>query len=324
MPNKKRLGCSPLITGIIVIFLALFVLDFLAGPLGKSLFRGLNLPAWLSLPRPEPQLPAEEVFTLFGFPITNSIVGAWFTIIVLVLLSYLVTRGMKLVPGRLQTAFEFVLGSLFSFCASVAGEKKGRLFFPVVATIFLFVIFNAWLGLLPGFGSITIVNPEGKVVHLLRPANTDINMPMALAIISFFFVEITGLRAHGFRYLSKFINLGPLFKSLGQIATGKVKAGVSGLITGIVYAFVGILELLSEFVRIVSFTFRLFGVSTAGEILLLVGVFLGIRVLIEFFYGLEILFGFVQALIFSGLTLVFLTVATAAHGDEHEEKSHSD
>ena len=118
---------------------------------------GLELPSWLSalsIDRPDPRLPAETVFHIFGFPITNSIIGAWITIIFLVGFSYVVTRRMKLIPGRLQAAFEFLIGWLYDLCCSVAGEKNGRRFFPVVATIFLFVGFNAWLALLPGFGSI--------------------------------------------------------------------------------------------------------------------------------------------------------------------------
>ena len=317
MPKKRLMGCSsPLLIGALLVFLVLFIVGFIGGPLGKSMFGDLGLPSWLSVPRPAPELPAEEVFHIFGFPITNSIVGAWITMVVLVGFSFVITRRMKIVPGRLQGAFEFLLGSLYNFCRSVAGEANGRRFFPVVATIFLFVAFNAWLSLLPGFGSIEIVNSEGHHVHLLRGANTDINMPLALALISFVFVWFFGLKDSGIKFIEQFINVRKLLTGIGKLFTGKIKAGVSSIFVGAIDIFVGILEFLSMLIRNVSFTFRLFGVSTAGEILLLVGIFLGIRVLIEFFYGLEILFGFVQALIFSGLTLVFLTVASSSHGAE--------
>jgi len=317
VPKKGCLGCSfPILVGTLLIFLALFVIGFASGPLGKGILGDLGLPSWLSVPRPEPKLPAETVFHLFGFPITNSVIGAWLTIIVLVGFSYAATRRMKLIPARLQAVFEFVLSSLLNFCQNVAGEKNGRRFFPVVATIFLFVIMNAWLSLLPGFGSIMVTTAEGEHVHLLRGANTDINMPLALALMSFVFVEYFGIRSRGFRYLGKFINVGRFFRSGGQLFRGKLRAGLSGLITGIIDAFVGFLEALSEFVRIISFTFRLFGNMTAGEILLLIATFLVPWVFALPFYGLELLVGFVQALIFGGLTLVFLTVATAAHGAE--------
>ncbi len=317
MPKRGRLGFSlPILAGVLLVFLLLFVVGFVIGPLGRSMLGDLGLPSWLSVPQPEPKLPAEEVFHLFGFPITNSIIGAWFTMIVLVGFSYVITRRMKVVPGRLQSAFEFLLGWLYDFCQKVAGEENGRRFFPIVATIFLFVAFNAWLSLIPGFGSITITTAGGEHVHLLRGANTDINMPLAIALMSFVFVEYFGLRSLGIRYLGKFINVGQFFRSIGQIVRGRFRAGFSGLITGLINICVGFLEALSELVRIVSFTFRLFGNMTAGEILLLIAAFLIPWVFALPFYGLELLVGFVQALIFAGLTLVFLTLAVARHGEE--------
>ncbi len=317
MPKKGCLGCSfPLLVGILVVFLALFVISFIAGPLGSSLFGDLGLPSWLSVPRPDPQLPPEAVFHLFGFPITNSIIGAWFTIIVLVGFSYAVAHRLKLIPARLQSLLEFALGSLLSFCQSIAGEKNGRRFFPVVATIFLFIIMNAWLSLLPGFGSILLTTAEGEHVHLLRGANTDVNLPLALALVSFVFVEYIGLRSGGFRYLGKFVNVRQFFGGLGHVFGGKVRAGLGRLFTGVIDIFVGVLETLSELVRLISFTFRLFGNMTAGEILLLIVMFLVPWIAAIPFYGLELLIGFIQALIFGGLTLVFLTLAVASHGEE--------
>jgi len=311
--KRGCLGCSfPILVGIIGGFVALLVIGLLGGPLGKSMFGDLGLPDWLSVPRPDPKLPPEVVFHIGEFPITNTVIAAWITIAVLTIFSYIVTRRMKLIPSRLQSAFEFALGYLYNFCQEVAGEKYGRRFFPVVATIFLFVILNAWLSLLPGFGSINITNAEGEVVHLLRGANTDINMPLALALVSFFFVEYFGLKAHGVHYMGKFFNFGPVVRSI----RGKARAGES-VMTSMIGVFVGLLELLSEFIRIVSFTFRLFGNMTAGEILLLIAMFLMPFIFALPFYGLELLVGFVQALIFGGLTLVFLTVAVT-HGEGEE------
>lgn len=314
MPKRGFLGLSlPVSISIVILLLALAAVGFAAGALGRSMLGDLGL-SWLSVPQPEPKLPAEVVLHLFGFPITNSILGAWITMIVLVGLAYAVTRRMKLIPDRGQSAFEFLVGWLYDFCRSVAGDKNGRRFFPVVATIFLFVAFNAWLSLIPGFGSIEAITADGEHVHLLRGANTDINLPLALALISFVFVEYFGLRLRGIRYLGKFINVGQFFKSLGHLGKGRFRVGFSGLITGLIDIFVGLLETLSELIRIVSFTFRLFGNMTAGEILLLSASFLVPLLFALPFYGLEMLVGFVQALIFAGLTLVFLTVATTAHG----------
>ena len=304
-----------LLIGIAVVVLVLLAVGFASGPLGKSILGDVGLPSWLSVPQPHPELPAEVVFHLFGFPITNSLIAAWITVIFLVGLSYAVTRRMKLIPGRLQSAFEFLLGWLYDFCCNAAGEENGRRFFPVVTTIFLFVGFNAWLGLLPGFGSITVHTAEGEV-HLLRPANTDINMPLALAVMSVIITQYFGLRTLGPRYMAKFVNVGGFFRGAGQVIRGKIGSGLSGMFTGVIEIFVGFLELLSEFIHIVSFTFRLFGNMTAGEILILVAVFLIPWVFALPFYGLELLIGFLQAIIFGGLTLIFLTLSVASHEGE--------
>ena len=317
MPKNGRLvGKIPVLAVVSIGFLALFAIGFASGPLGKSILGDLGLPAWLSVTRPSPQLPPETVFILFGFPITNSVIASWFTIIFLVGFCYAVSRRIKMIPDRLQSAFEFMLGGLYDFCNGVAGEENGRRFFPVVATIFLFVAFNAWLSLIPGFGSIEIINPEGHHVHLLRGANTDINMPLALALMSFVFVEYFGLRTLGFRYLGKFFNVGQFAQGMRELFKGKPTTGLGKMLTGVIDMFVGMLEMLSEFIRIVSFTFRLFGNMTAGEILLVIAMFLVPWVFALPFYGLELLVGFVQALIFGGLTLVFLTVATVHHEPE--------
>ena len=316
MRKRRYLGCSfPLLISIAVVFLVLLLLGFASGPLGKSMLGNVSLPSWLSVAQPHPKLPAEVVFHVFGIPITNSIIGAWLTIIVLVVFSYVVTRRSRLVPRRWQALLEFLVGALLNFCQSVAGEKNGRRFFPIVATIFLFVAFNAWLSLLPGFGSITIHTAEGET-HLLRGANTDINVPLALALVSFVFVTFFGLRSLGVRFISKFINVGKFFGGLRQLFKGNLKGGLSGLFIGVIDIFIGFVELLSYLIRIVSFTFRLFGNMTAGEILLLMATFLIPFVFAIPFYGLEILVGFVQALIFAGLTLIFLTVAVASHESE--------
>ena len=156
VPKKRKLlGCSfPVIIIIAVVALGLLCLGFLSGPIGKSMVPGVydSLPGFLKLHEPVVELPAEVIFNLFGLPITNSILATWFTIIVLGLLVLFISRKIRPVPRRWQMLLEFGLGWLLGFCQRVAGEKNGRRFFPVVTTIFLFVMFNAWLSLLPGFG----------------------------------------------------------------------------------------------------------------------------------------------------------------------------
>lgn len=275
---------------------------------------------YFPVPAPHVELAPERLWHVGNFPITNTMISAWLTILVLGVIFYLGTRKMQTVPRGLQNVLETIVEILANFCDSVAGPEYGRKFFPVVATIFLFVITNAWLSLLPGFMSIGFWHEvEGHTVMapLFRGPNTDVNVPLAIALVSFVFVEYWGVKSHGFwRYMRKFFNMHKLLTGIGQVVRGKVKSGLGLLFTGFIEAFVGIIELVSELVRIVSFTFRLFGNMTAGEILIFSMLFIMPWVVGVMFYGLEILVGFVQALIFCGLTLVFLSMAVAPH-EEH-------
>jgi F-type H+-transporting ATPase subunit a len=318
--QRKLLGCSfPVFVIIALAILSLFVVGFLAGPIGGGMFPGIreSLPSFLKVQEPHVELPTETVFEIFGYPIANSVFSTWFTILVLGLLVILTTRRTRLVPRRWQMLLEFGLGALLGFCQRVAGEKNGRRFFPVVATIFIFVFANAWLSLLPGFGSITIVNPEGHEVHLLRGANTDLNTPLAVALVSFVAVAFFGLSSLGAGWLKNYFNFGKFIGGFGSLFKGNVKGAFGGIFIGVIDIFIGIVEFLSMLIRIVSFTFRLFGNMTAGEILLVMASFLVPFLFALPFYGLELLVGIIQALIFSGLTLVFLTLAVATHGAEH-------
>ena len=291
--------------------LALFVCGFVVGAIGSSLF-GSGEEGEAFLPKPEVHLPPQALLAedaeeaahggLPGrFILTNTLLSSWITTIVLVLLFVIGTRGMDAgkAPRGLQNILEAVITAMFDFVESVAGSENARRFFPMFATMFLFVALNAWMGLLPIYPSLGVVEDGHITRHLLRPAGTDLNMPLALAIVSFVFVEYWGIRTLGFKYFGKFFRFGALLR-------GKV-------FQGFIDIFVGLLELLSEVVRIVSFTFRLFGNMTAGEILLLITAFLIPFVFSLPFYGLELLVGFIQALIFAGLTLVFVTIAVMPH-----------
>jgi F-type H+-transporting ATPase subunit a len=291
------------------------------------------------VPQPEVHLSAnyggeyapEPYYKLGPIYITNTLIAAWLSIIVLAGFFYLATRKMKLVPRGLQNFAETIIEILLNFVEGVTGRENGRRFFPVVATIFLYVLMNAWMGLLPIFNVIGRAHIgtsdtlffgqySGSIIDvaLFRPANTDINVPLTLALVSFFSVEYWGITAMGFRhYMAKFFRFGQLLKGLGELVKGRVKSAASGLFYGLIDAFVGGLELLSEFVRIISFTFRLLGNMTAGEVLLLIIAFLIPWLLAVPFYGLETLLGFIQALIFAGLTLVFAHLAVTPHESEH-------
>ena len=242
---------------------------------------------------------------LMQFAVTNTMLSAWLTSIIMLVFFVGGARNPKVIPGRLQALVEMLFELVLNFASSILGPEMGRRAFPVVATIFFFVLFNAWLAifLIPiyqavGYGA--NVGGEFKLAtHLVRPAGTDLNFPLALALVSFVFVEYWGFRAHGFGYLKKFFAFGDILR---------------GRPSGLINVFVGILELVSELVRIVSFTFRLFGNMTAGEILVVMITFLVPFIATQFVFGLELLVGLIQSVIFAGLTLVFLSVAVS-----HEE-----
>jgi F-type H+-transporting ATPase subunit a len=297
--------------------LILFAIGLLFGTLGSS-FMGKEPPGIFKVPKPHIVLPSEPILHVGSFSITNTLIASWFTILVLVVFSILLTRKMKLIPGRHQALAESIVEGLLNFVESIAGKKQARMLFPGVATIFIYVISNAYLALLPIFGTIGI-HHEHEFLAIFRAANTDVNVPLSIALMSFFFVESWGMRAIGvFHYISEFINVRQMVQGLKELFTGKIKTGPMNIVFGFINLFVGVLEIFSHLTRMLSFTFRLFGNMTAGEILILVSSFLIPLVFSIPFYGLELLIGMIQALIFSGLTLVFGTIAVTPHEDSHE------
>ena len=202
-------------------------------------------------------------------------------------------------PSRLQSMIEFMIENIFNFIESITGKVKANLYFPLIATLFFFILISNWIGLLPGMGTIgthAIIHGESVFVPYFRAPTADLNTTLALAIITMVMVQIYGFRFLGFGYLKKFFD----FK-------------------GPINFFVGILELLSEFSKVISFAFRLFGNVIAGEILLLVMAFLLPYFGPTPFIGLEIFVGFIQALVFMMLTTVFCNMATIGHGSEGHE-----
>lgn len=243
----------------------------------------------------------EIITTILGMPITNSLIASLITTVVLIVIAYFATRNIKKVPKGLQNLFEVVIEALFNMVDSVTGDKKQSYkFFPLVATIFIFIIISNWLGLLPGFGSVGFFETVQEGAHgeehsvfvpLLRSANSDLNITIALAMISVLATQIFGIAALGvFKYGKKFINFSSPIKF-----------------------FVGLLELVGEIAKMVSFSFRLFGNVFAGEVLLVVIIMLAPFIVPIPFFALELFVGFIQALVFAMLTLVFLKVAVTAH-----------
>ncbi len=282
----------------------------------------------------------------FPSGITNTLLTSWIAIFLLALIAFFATRNMRLVPSGLQNAFEMILETLLDLAESVAG-KRARKFFPIAATIFLFVVTSNLLGLIPGFGPIGTLTKEHDrrvakgivyvdapqifaaehpdkdtpketpitLAPLFRSPSTDINFPLALALISVTMTQVFGMQALGVvGYWSKFFNFGRLFRFFGGLLRGKAKGG--DLAYGFLDVFVGLVELISEMGKLLSFTFRLFGNIFAGEVILLVMSFLFLALPL-LFYGLEVFVGVIQGFVFCVLTLAFMSIATTPHA--HEE-----
>jgi F-type H+-transporting ATPase subunit a len=319
----SKLGCSSrLVVILCIVFVALILTSFAMGPIGSSLFK-IKVPEALQITKPHVVLPSEAMFHVGEFKITNTLISSWITMILLFLFFFLATRKMKMIPGRFQSFAEVVVDGVYNTIQGVVGEKHVRTFFPIVTTIFLYVVTNALLALIPLWGTWGPIEhgAEGTViVPFLRAANTDVNLTLSIALISFCFIEFLGFSKTGpLNYIDSFFQFRSLGKSFKELFKGNVKAFVSGLAFGFINIYVGLLEILSHFIRIVSFTFRLFGNMTAGEILLGVMTFLVAFIVPVIFYGLETLVGFLQAMIFAGLTLVFGLMAVTPHHEEGAE-----
>jgi len=301
MTEKRHRGGLLKIVVLAIALFAMIIISFIGSEVGSGIV-GSKPISFLNVEAPKYQPAPERPF--HNLPITNTMITAWISIVVLGGLFFFGTRNMRLVPTGLQNFLELIVEAAANFIEDPAGERHGRWFFSVCTTIFLFVVANAWLSLIPGFETISI-NGE----PFLRNANTDLNVPAALAMVSFIFVEYWGFKAKGASYLKTFFHFGPLWQALKLIFTGNIKAGAGGLLNGFVAVFAGLLEILSHLIRMMSFTFRLFGNMTAGMILVMIMLFLIPWVLPAIFYGMEAFFGFVQAMIFGGLTLGFACAA---------------
>lgn len=242
----------------------------------------------------EISLAAEKVAHIGQLPITNSMILSWLASLFLIIIGFFSTKNISLIPNKIQNFFEMIVEFLFNMANAIIGDEQAtKKYFPLLATIFIFIVTNNWFGLLPGVGTIGIHHiKEGEQIltPFLRSANADLNTTLALAVIAVFSVQMFGIAAIGFiKYSKKFIN----FK-------------------GPIDFFVGALELISEISKMISFSFRLFGNIFAGEILLTVVAFLVPYIAPIPFFGLELFVGLVQALVFMMLTLVFIRIAISS------------
>jgi F-type H+-transporting ATPase subunit a len=224
----------------------------------------------------------DVLFTIAGLPVTNTLFTSWIVIAVLVLWAFLSTRRMQLVPAGLQNIAEAIVEVLLGLGETVAGSRA-RTFLPLVATLFLFILFANWIGMFPGFGS----------TPMLRSPNSDLSITAAMALIVFFWVQVVGLRAGTKAYFVKFVWPG-LF-----------------------------IEIITELARPVSLAFRLWGNIIAGFILVEVMLQIAPILVPAGFLALEVGVGAIQALIFAILTLAFLSMAVSHGGESHGGGEHA-
>ena len=265
-------------------------------------------------------LVAETIGHIGSFPVTNTLVNSTVLMVLFVGCAWYLKSRITKVPGKLQNAIESMIEFLLGYFDQVTNDRKKSVqFFPIVGTLFLFILLSNWLGLLPGAGSIGIWQThEGalELVPIMRSANSDLNMTIAMAAFSVIVSHLFGMFTLGFfTHWNKFIQLGTVWQAVKTLKPITI-------LTAFVEFLVGFIELFSEAAKIVSLSLRLFGNVFAGEVLLTV-----ISSLVSYFVplpfmGLELLVGVVQATVFSLLVLVYLTISTTApHGDEEHDEA---
>lgn len=222
-----------------------------------------------------------------SMPLTATMLTVWLVMVLLIGYAVLVRSKLALVPGKLQSVTELVVGGVYDYVLDVLGDKKVTdRFFPVIMTIFVFILSINWIGLVPGVGAFGSYH-EGHLVPWLYPGSTDLNITIGLTLVAFFTIELAGVLGIGlWKYTSKFINF-----------------------SGVMPFLLGLMELISELARLVSFSFRLFGNIFAGKTLLLVAMFFVPYFLPVPVYAYELFVGFIQALVFAILTLFFIKLA---------------
>lgn len=267
------------------------------------------------------ELAPETLWKVGPVHITNSMFMMFVVMALILIVFTIIARGAKFIPGRAQGVVEMIVEFMLDLVEGTAGRRVGRRIFPLVAGLFIFILFANFSGLLPGVGTITLDNgvneqvvdetysadsPEVADAHettavpILRPPTADLNMTLAMSLLTFVVVQIAGVSAHG---------LGGRIKHMSDPP------------------FLFPIEVISELSRIISLAARLFGNVFAGEVLL--GVMYGMANAIKIalvpvlfpvvFIFLEVLFGAIQALVFALLTLIYITLAAAGHDEEHED-----
>ncbi|HEU5381453.1 MAG TPA: F0F1 ATP synthase subunit A [Ktedonobacteraceae bacterium] len=273
----------------------------------------------------ELKVQPDLLFTIPGinFPVTNTLLCTWLVILVLLVLVFFIRRRQDLVPQGFQNFAEWATESLQNLVEGVSGKVKGRRFFPLVATLFVFILLGNLMDVFPGIDTIGTVhgatNPvslgfihflfgddSNRLIPWFRPPTTDLNLTFAMALIVVVVCQIFGFMTLGARP-----HLGKYFKFKGLFTHG---------VSGPIEFFVGLIEVVTELSRLLSFAFRLFGNIFAGSAVLAVFGLLTVGLGNLIFIPLELFVAFVQALVFALLTLVFLEMASTGHDHEESEE----
>ena len=235
---------------------------------------------------------AEPIFRLGFFNVTNAFLDTLLVDGLLVGIMVAINKKISLIPGKLQNLIEMAIEALYDITESVAAERAPKIF-PYLMSFFLFILLANWSGLIPGISAIGLKDGH-NIIPFLRPATSDLNTTLGLALISLVATHVMSIKVTGIKdYVSRFVSLNPI------------------------NLYVGILELVGEFTKIVSLSFRLFGNVFAGEIVLgTVSTIFAVIFPLPFLM-LEVVVGLVQALVFSMLTMAFMAVLTTPH--HHEE-----
>jgi len=305
-PSRRRLNRRWLALIVAVIALDVFVLVVSPPPNKDNPGEPCAFPACfitgaLEFPAPHTVLdlapdsaPAPDALITFHPSISNTLLTMWIVMAIVIVGAWLMVRGSKLIPGRAQNVFEWFYEFLGNFGIGIAGEA-GRPYLPIFLGAFLLIVFDNWIGLVP---------PVGKI-ELLRAPSSDVNITIGMALVSFLIFEFLGFWKLGvLGYLGKFFPLYEFKKGIGA---------------GIIALFVGLVELMLEFVKPITLSFRLFGNIYGGEVALGVITSLTILFIPIALLALELMLNAIQALIFSVLTLIFIVLAIESH---HEEEGH--
>lgn len=235
---------------------------------------------------------AEPVFRLGFFQVTNTILDTILVDGVIIAASIYIKKHMQLIPGLFQNLMEMLIDTFYNLAESIAEERAAKIF-PYFMSFFIFIIVANWSGLIPGFSSIGFYEGK-KLTPLFRAATSDLNVTFALALVSLVATHFLSVKTVGIKdYLSRYFSLNPI------------------------NLYVGILEIIGEITKVISLSFRLFGNIFAGEVVLGTVATLFAFVFPLPFLLLEFVIGFVQALVFSMLTMAFMAILTTPH---HEAK----